>query len=96
MNRKQSAFAVAAKARRRLESDPPNYPPAIDFDRWVKQIVVRDGLSGETHVLTCFISKQRIDQYRVTVDGKPWKDRIGFSRLLAGLRKASPRFSNRL
>lgn len=33
----------------------------------------------------------RIDCYKVFVDGKLWKERIGWSKILAGIRKALPR-----
>lgn len=33
----------------------------------------------------------RIDCYKVLVDGKLWKQRIGWSNVLAGIRKALPR-----
>lgn len=33
----------------------------------------------------------RIDCYKVLVDGKLWKKRIGWSNILAGIRKALPR-----
>lgn len=33
----------------------------------------------------------RIDCYKVVVDGKLWKERIGWSNILAGIRKALPR-----
>lgn len=33
---------------------------------------------------------QRIDQYRVYIDGQPWRV-AGLSAVLAGLRKATPR-----
>jgi hypothetical protein len=35
-------------------------------------------------------STRRVDTYRVTVDGKPWR-LCGLSRVLEGLRKACPR-----
>ena len=36
----------------------------------------------------------RIDSYRATVDGRDWKPRIGWSRVLDGLRKALPRLAS--
>ena len=59
----------------------------------MREIVYRDLLTGESHTFLMFISPQRIDQFRCTVDGKPWLPKAGWSRVLAGLRKAVPRFS---
>ena len=56
-----------------------------------RQIIIRDFDFGETiHTLDLYKSDRR-DCYRVLVDGKPWKDRIGWSAILAGLRKSMPR-----
>lgn len=44
----------------------------------------------ELHVLELYRTN-RIDSFRVIVDGKPWKNRIGFSAILAGIRKSLPR-----
>lgn len=56
-----------------------------------RQIIVRDFDFGERiHTLDIYKS-DRCDCYRVVVDGKPWKDRIGWSAILAGLRKSMPR-----
>ena len=33
----------------------------------------------------------RIDQYLVEADGQPWRDRIGWSKVLAGVRKSYQR-----
>jgi hypothetical protein len=35
----------------------------------------------------------RIDQFRAVVDGVEWKRRIGFSGVLAGIRKSMPRMA---
>jgi hypothetical protein len=51
-------------------------------------IVYRDLLTGETHTFLLFISRYRVDQFTCLIDGKPWLTRAGWSRVLAGLRKA--------
>lgn len=93
MTRKHSLNALAAKKRKRLSSPPPDYFDAPDCSKPVREIVYRDLLTGESHTFLMFISPQRIDQFRCTVDGKPWLPKAGWSRVLAGLRKAVPRFS---
>lgn len=54
-----------------------------------RELIVIDYDSGKpvTHTLRLYRTS-RIDQYRVTSDDKPWKDRIGWSRVLASLRKS--------
>jgi len=93
MTPKHSSNSVAAKARKRLAEPPPDYFDLTTYDRPDHQLISRNCRTGETHVLTLFISPQRVNQFRVRLDGKPWKERIGKSRLLAGLRKALPTYS---
>lgn len=54
-----------------------------------REVVVIDYDSGDpiTHTLHLYRTS-RFDQYRAVADGQPWKDRIGWSRVLAGLRKS--------
>lgn len=93
MTPQHSANCVSAKRRKRLESPPADYESDIDYSKPSHQIVIRNCHTGETHVLTLHISRQRIDQFKVLVDGELWKERIGMSRILAGVRKSLPRFS---
>jgi hypothetical protein len=95
MTRKHSANALAAKQRNRLASPPPDYFDAPDYSKPVREIVYRDLLSGETHIFLLFIHPRRVDQFVCLIDGKPWLAQAGWSRVLAGLRKAVPRFSQR-
>ena len=63
-----------------------------DLPDLVRRITIEDFAAGSKHVFdlhTC----TRIDQYRVLVNGRPWKDRAGLSVILAGLRKAWGRYS---
>ncbi|TLX51635.1 hypothetical protein CWC31_05710 [Pseudoalteromonas ruthenica] len=57
-------------------------------------IEITDYDSGEpiTHKLELY-KTDRIDYYKVLVDGKLWKKRIGWSNILAGIRKALPRLA---
>lgn len=88
MTRALSLKWHAAKARKRLADPPPDYPAPIDYTRPVKRITVEDLRTGRRNELTLFISTRRTDQFRVQVNGEPWKEAIGYSRLMAGLRKA--------
>ena len=88
-NAKKFASLRAAKAAKREREDPPEYPPDLPDLR--RRLIVQDFTCGEkTHVLE-FYSTNRIDCYRVMVDGELWKKRIGWSMALAGLRKSLPR-----
>ena len=78
----------AAKARRRLNGPAPDYPTLLPLNMPIKKIIIEDFLRSSRHELLLFPSAKRCDQFRVEVDGKPWKDSIGYSRLLAGIRKA--------
>lgn len=57
-------------------------------------IEITDYDSGEpiTHKLELY-KTDRIDCYKVLVDGKLWKNRIGWSNISAGIRKALPRLA---
>lgn len=78
-----------AKARKRLSCPQPDYPPDLPDLR--RRIVIEDFDFGhKVHVLELHRTN-RVDCYRVVADGVEWKKRIGWSRILAGLRKAMPR-----
>lgn len=83
----QLARARAAKERKRLEDAEPR--PAPLPDKRITIEITRHDCGGESHVFELF-STNRIDVYRVEVDGKPWK-RCGLSQVLEGIRKATPR-----
>ena len=76
-----------AKERKRLEQGPrePTWTPP-DLRR---EIIIVNHDNGEVHNFRCY-KTNRINQYRVVVDGRHWKDKIGFSGILAGIRKAMP------
>lgn len=85
----QLAAMREAKARKRHSCPPPDYPPDLPDLR--RRIVIEDFDFGhKIHVLELHRTN-RVDCYRVVADGVEWKKRIGWSRILAGLRKAMPR-----
>lgn len=93
MTKKQKMYANmrAAKERKRLESPPPNYPVILPDLR--RKIEITDYDLGEVkHTLELF-KTNRIDCFKVYVDGRLWKKKIGFSNILAGIRKCMPRLS---
>lgn len=80
-----------AKAEKRLVGPIPERPPELpDLRR--RLIVESFDFGHQSHVLE-FYKTNRVDCFRVLVDGKEWKKRIGWSKALEGLRKSVPRVS---
>ena len=80
-----------ARAAKRIAAPAPDYPAVLPDLR--RRIVIEDFDFGHrVHVLELHRTN-RIDCYRVVADGKEWKRRIGWSAILAGLRKSLPRVS---
>ena len=80
----------AAKERKRLTGNAPDYPLILPDLR--RTIIIIDYDSGmPVHHQIDLFKTRRIDQYRAVVDGIEWKRRIGFSGVLAGIRKSMPR-----
>jgi len=77
-----------AKKRKRLEGAEPDYPQELPNLR--KIIVVIDFDHGKKVNVMRLYKTGRIDQYRAEANGRLWKDRIGMSGVLAGIRKSIP------
>jgi hypothetical protein len=60
-----------------------------------RRITIEDFDGGEPtwHVIELFRTP-RIDSYRAVIDGREWNSRIGWSRVLDGLRRAMPRLAS--
>lgn len=84
------AKARAAKEKKRLSANLPDYPPDLPSLRRLIEITDYDSGTPITHRIELYRS-DRIDCYNVKIDGHPWQQRIGWSRILEGLRKALPR-----
>lgn len=74
-----------AKERRRLELPAPLYPQALPELR--RQIVVRDFDFGEVVYTFDLLRSNRVDSYRIRVDGKVLPGRYGWARALELIRK---------
>lgn len=85
------AAARAAKARLRLDGPAPDYPVGLPELR--RTVIVIDYDFGQVEHHLDLYRTNRIDCYRVVADGVEWKRRAGWSRILAGLRRAIPRVS---
>lgn len=85
------AKMLAGHDAARMARPAPDYPP--EFPELRRRIVIEDWDFGHrVHVLELYRANRR-DCYRVVADGAEWKERIGWSRILAGLRKSMPRVS---
>ncbi len=87
--RERLAAMRAAKERKRIEGAAPDYP--ADLPHLRRRIVIIDYDHGRTVNRLDLYRSDRIDCYDVHVDGRPWKRRIGWTRVLEGLRKSLPR-----
>jgi hypothetical protein len=72
-----------------------NHQPVWEIPklRRVIEITYFDSCEPIVHKLELY-KTSRIDCYDVYVDGAIWKKRIGWSQILAGIRKAMPRRIN--
>lgn len=88
-SREQLARMKRGKDAARMARPAPDYPP--DLPELRRRIIITDYDFGErTHTLDLYRTS-RVDCYRVQVNGRPWQVRMGWSRILEGLRKSLPR-----
>ena len=79
------------RGRERARMAQPLEERAPELPDLRRRIVVEDFDFGhQVHVLELHRTN-RVDCYRVVADGIEWKKRIGWSAILAGLRKSMPR-----
>ncbi len=75
----------AAKEQKRLAGPVPEYP--VELPDLRRRIIVIDYDFGKVvHIVDLYRTDRR-DCYRAVADGKLWRRRIGWSRVLAGVRK---------
>lgn len=85
---RQLAAMQRGRELSRLEGPTPDYPAELPVVR-MRITVERFDFEPERHVFELHRTR-RVDQYAVSIDGKPWKV-AGLSAVLEGLRKATPR-----
>lgn len=91
-SRETLARMRAGKDRARMARPAPDHPHQLPDLR--RRLIIEDFDFGHTvHVLD-FYKSNRIDCFRVVVDGREWKPKIGWSKALAGLRKSLPRIGS--
>jgi hypothetical protein len=88
MSRKLRA-ARAARERKRLEDSEPSYP--LELPALRRTLIIIDYDFGRVEHRIDLYRTSRVDCYRAVADGVEWKRRIGWSKVLAGLRLKFPR-----
>src|SRR6267378_7258969 len=88
MSRKLRAMRDA-RERRRLEGVEPRYPRDLPALR--RTLIIIDYDFGKVEHRIDLYRTPRIDCYRAVADGMEWKRRVGWSKVLAGLRVKFPR-----
>jgi hypothetical protein len=84
-------YNAARDEFRRAAEESPDYPPMLNFEgKLRKRITVEDFDFGVTEIVDLY-GTDRIDLYRMEVSGKVIMRRIGWSRVIAEIRKAFPR-----
>ena len=96
MYRRTKKYAARRQWRPRQEiPDDDQRPPRWQPPDLRRRITIEDfdGAAPMTHVIELH-KTTRIDTYRAVVDGREWKARIGWSRVLDGLRRSMPRIAS--
>lgn len=78
------------RERAAMAREPRGRMPDLPLLRRELTVIDYDSGTPVAHTMHLYRSN-RVDCYRAVADGKPWKDRIGWSRVLAGVRKAYQR-----
>lgn len=82
----------AAKERKRAERVAGLPPLPVITGRHCYTFTVVNRLTGTMHTVDMYVSAARVNSYRVTVDGQPWRDPISMTRTLAAIRRKMPPF----
>jgi hypothetical protein len=80
----------AARERKRLAAAAEKPPRTSFAGRHCYTLTLHDRTANSMHTVDLYVSARRINAYRVTVDGKPWKDSISMTRVLAAIRRKLP------
>lgn len=100
MYRRTSKYAKRREWHRRPAIAEADQRPAIwRPPKLRRRITIEDfdGVDTRVHVIE-LLRSNRIDSYRVVIDGRPWTPRnqktVGWSRVLDWVRKATPRLAS--
>lgn len=83
---KRQKQTIEQRARDKNDS---NYPQDLPLRR--KRIIIEDYDFGYVKKEMILLRTSRVDCYKVVVNGKVWKEKIGLSNILAAIRKSFPR-----
>ncbi len=61
--------------------------------KFVFTVTYQNRLTGIFHALDFYLSEKRVNSFRVTIDGKPWRKQISATNALAWLRQKLPKFA---
>ncbi|TAA48294.1 hypothetical protein [Corallincola spongiicola] len=97
-NKYQKNIEQSYSKRAAQESEPSqDYEKPKQLPKLRRVIEITDFDAGEAIVHRIELFKtDRIDCYDVVIDGKLWQRRMGWSRILASIRKAMPRLTGEL
>ncbi len=84
------AKVCVAKEKQRLSANFPDFPPDLPCLRRLIELTDYDAGTPITHRVELYRSDS-INCYNVTIDGRSWRQRIGWSYILEGLPKGLPR-----
>jgi len=88
MSRKLRAMRDA-RERKRLEGVEPRYPRELPALR--RTLIIIDYDFARSSIVSISTVRRGLDCYRAVADGVEWKRRVGWSKVLAGLRVKFPR-----
>ena len=74
------------RERTRMEGPAPEYPAEIPELRRI--VVVIDYDFGKVVEVMRLYKTNRVDCYRAVIDGKVWRDRIGWTQVLTAIRRS--------
>ena len=89
MGNKKKKWTRINAARERARMDAPVVYPG-ELPELRRRIIVIDYDFGERRYEMLLYRTNRRDCYRAVVEGKTWRERIGWSRILEGIRLAFP------
>src|ERR1051326_1020562 len=78
---------------RRLNSDEP--VRGEWRGKFAFTITYQNRMTGVFHALDFYLSRNQVNSFRVTIDGKRWLERISATDAMAWLRRQLPKFSIR-
>ena len=86
---KYSKWDKINKSRERKRSEQKTQPIQILPNKRREIMIINHDFGTVEHHFECY-KTNRIDCFKVTVNGKLWKEKIGWSKILEGIRLSIP------